>query len=170
MGRMIVSVPLIIFEDDVSGNQSKQWNKHYCIYCNNAALPRVQIHKETNVHFVATSSYASPIEMMQGVKKSLKLVVMLFYHGDAIDNASSETFDVPYVCFDSRTRKEVLIRVWPLFLPADNPMAAELCSCAGLACNFFCRSCKAGGSQDLKASKAGYESLFQVSISTEVVL
>ncbi|KIO21109.1 hypothetical protein M407DRAFT_29269 [Tulasnella calospora MUT 4182] len=30
--KMVYSVPLILFEDDVSGNISKQWNKHYIIY------------------------------------------------------------------------------------------------------------------------------------------
>jgi hypothetical protein len=70
--RMVVSVAMIIFEDDVSGAQSKQWNKHYCIYANNVCLPRQKVHEENNVHFVATSSFASPIEMMQGVRRSIE--------------------------------------------------------------------------------------------------
>lgn len=69
---MVLSIPLILFIDDVSGNQSKQWNKHYSIYCNNACLPRTELHRETHVHFVATSSFASPIELMQGIRTSLE--------------------------------------------------------------------------------------------------
>lgn len=71
-GRMVLSIPVILAQDDVSGNQSKQWNKHYCIYMNNACLPREQLHRESNVHFVATSSFASPNEMMQGVRRNLE--------------------------------------------------------------------------------------------------
>ncbi|KAG1723623.1 hypothetical protein EDB19DRAFT_1898050 [Suillus lakei] len=37
---MVYTVPLIIFMDDVSGNISKQWNKHHTIYMSNASLPR----------------------------------------------------------------------------------------------------------------------------------
>ncbi|KAL6300161.1 hypothetical protein BKA93DRAFT_819596 [Sparassis latifolia] len=45
-GRMVYSVPLIIFIDDVSGNISKQWNKHHVIYMSNANMPREMIEKE----------------------------------------------------------------------------------------------------------------------------
>ncbi|KAJ8089787.1 hypothetical protein PM082_018363 [Marasmius tenuissimus] len=45
-GRMVYGVPLIIFLDDVSGNISKQWNKHHAIYMSNALLPRQMIGKE----------------------------------------------------------------------------------------------------------------------------
>jgi hypothetical protein len=45
-GRMVYSVPTIIFMDDVSGNISKQWNKHYVVYLSNANLPREMLEKE----------------------------------------------------------------------------------------------------------------------------
>ena len=35
---MVLTVPLIIFMDDVSGNVSKQWNKHHVVYMSNAAM------------------------------------------------------------------------------------------------------------------------------------
>ncbi|KAG1907831.1 uncharacterized protein F5891DRAFT_1124653 [Suillus fuscotomentosus] len=43
---MVYAVPLIIFMDDVSGNVSKQWNKHHAIYMSNANLPREMLEKE----------------------------------------------------------------------------------------------------------------------------
>ncbi|KAG2098947.1 uncharacterized protein F5147DRAFT_747309 [Suillus discolor] len=43
---MVYNVPLIIFMDDVSGNISKQWNKHHAIYMSNANLPREMLEKE----------------------------------------------------------------------------------------------------------------------------
>jgi hypothetical protein len=30
--KLIYSIPLTIFIDDVSGNKSKQWNKHFSCY------------------------------------------------------------------------------------------------------------------------------------------
>ena len=44
--RMVYSVPILVFMDDVSGNVSKQWNKHHVIYMSNANLPREMIEKE----------------------------------------------------------------------------------------------------------------------------
>lgn len=63
-GRMVYSIPLIIFEDDVSGNRSKQWNKHYSCYMSNGALPRTKLDNEFHVRFVATSPHATPLEIM----------------------------------------------------------------------------------------------------------
>jgi hypothetical protein len=73
-----------------------------------------------------------------------------------------KAFATPISAYDCETKEEVLIRPWPLFWAGDNPMQAELCSTAGLTSNYFCRTCKAGGSQEFKQS-GGYESLFKVS-------
>ncbi|KAG0693274.1 hypothetical protein DFH29DRAFT_985530 [Suillus ampliporus] len=42
---MVYAVPLIIFMDNVSGNISKQWNKHHAIYMSNANLPREMLER-----------------------------------------------------------------------------------------------------------------------------
>lgn len=42
-------------------------------------------------------------------------------------------------------------------------MQAEECSHAGLSCNFFCHTCKAGGTKVHKQTDAGFKSLFKVS-------
>lgn len=70
--RPVYAVPLIVFQDDVSGNQSKQWNKHYNIYMSNAALPREVLDKEFSTRFVATSQHVPPLEMMRGLRKSVE--------------------------------------------------------------------------------------------------
>lgn len=67
-GRMVYSVPLIIFMDDVSGNISKQWNKHHVIYASNANMPREMLEKEFYLRFVSSSPHASPMELMRGMK------------------------------------------------------------------------------------------------------
>lgn len=74
-GRMCYSVPLIIFMDDVSGNISKQWNKHFVAYMSNANLPREMIEKEFCVRFVTSSPHASPMELMQAIRDSIRYVL-----------------------------------------------------------------------------------------------
>lgn len=59
--------PVIVFIDDVSGNSSKQWNVHYSCYMSNGGLPRADIDKSVNVHFIATSPHASPMEMITAI-------------------------------------------------------------------------------------------------------
>ena len=41
-------------------------------------------------------------------------------------------------------------------------MQSEECSHAGLTCNHFCRTCKAGGTQEFKRSDEGFQTLFEV--------
>ncbi|KAF8840947.1 hypothetical protein BDN67DRAFT_1048545, partial [Paxillus ammoniavirescens] len=143
-GRMVYAVPLIIFMDDVSGNISKQWNKHYVIYMSNANLPREMLDKEFHVRFVTSSPHASPMELMHGMKQSIL-------------NAAESGI----VTWDCRDNEEVMLIPRGLFHGGDNPMQAEECSQGGLTCNHFCRTCDVGGTKEHKESEEGYRSLFK---------
>ena len=77
-GRMVYSVPLIIFLDDVSGNISKQWNKHHVVYMSNALLPREMLDKQFCVQFCSTSPHTSPIEFMHALRDNI--VYVMCYH------------------------------------------------------------------------------------------
>ncbi|KAG8719357.1 hypothetical protein FRC08_003023 [Ceratobasidium sp. 394] len=145
-GRPIYSVPFIVFVDDVSGNKSKQWNKHWCCYVSNAALPREEINRRRNIRFMSTTQHASPMEMMSGICGNF-----------------SDAFNSMVPVWDVVEQREVLVRPYMLFLPADNPMQAEECSSTGLRSNNFCRTCKVGGPQKHKQSDVGYSELFQAS-------
>ncbi|KIO21113.1 hypothetical protein M407DRAFT_15855 [Tulasnella calospora MUT 4182] len=109
----------------------------------NANLPREMLEKEFCVRFVTSSPNVSPMELMRSVKESIL-------------NASQEGIRV----FDCINRKEVILRPYALFFPGDNPMQAEHCSQAGLGCNYFCRTCKVGGTRAFKASDEGFALLF----------
>ncbi|KAG2145797.1 hypothetical protein DEU56DRAFT_708851, partial [Suillus clintonianus] len=142
-GRMVHTVPLLICMDDVSGNVSKQWNKHHAIYMSNANLPREMLEKEFFVRFVTSSPHAAPMELMRAMK-------------DSICNAAESGI----IAWDCKYEEEVFLIPYGLFLAGDNPMQAEECSHAGLNCNYFCRTCEVGGTKDYKASAVGYSSLF----------
>ncbi|KAG8775794.1 hypothetical protein FRC12_001272 [Ceratobasidium sp. 428] len=138
-GREVYSVPFVVFVDDVSGNTSKQWNKHWCCYGSNASLPREKLNERINIRFMSTSQHASPIEILGGICQVF-----------------DEAFDEPVVVWDALTGREVLVRPYIHFISGDNPMHAEECSSSGLRSNFFCRTCGVGGTQVYKASEEGF--------------
>ncbi|KIO08465.1 hypothetical protein M404DRAFT_134486, partial [Pisolithus tinctorius Marx 270] len=143
-GRMVLTVPLIVFMDDVSGNISKQWNKHHVVYMSNASMPREMLEKEFCVRFVSSSPHAPPLELIGGVRKSIE-----------------KAADDGIIAWDCKLRQEVMLIPYKLFLAGDNPMQAEECSHGGLKCNYFCRTCKVGGTTAEKKSDEGYSKIFK---------
>ncbi|EGO00580.1 hypothetical protein SERLA73DRAFT_50400 [Serpula lacrymans var. lacrymans S7.3] len=142
---MVYLVPLIIFMDDISGNVSKQWNKHHIIYMLNANLPRQVMEKEFCVCFVTSSPHAAHMELMRAMKQSI-----------------AQAAEDGIVAWDCKNEEEVLLIPHGHFVAGDNPMQAEECSHAGLCCNYLCRTCKVGGSKEYKESEVGYNSIFVV--------
>ncbi|KAI6021343.1 hypothetical protein BKA83DRAFT_123121 [Pisolithus microcarpus] len=79
---MVYAVLLIIFMDDVSGNISKQWNKHFVMYMSNANLWHEMLHWEFFMQFITSSLHAFPMELMHAMKQSIlyvsSVVAMLY--------------------------------------------------------------------------------------------
>lgn len=146
-GRMVYTVPLIVFMDDVSGNISKQWNKHYVVYVSNALLPRETLEKQFYIRFVTSSPHATPMELMMALKESIR-----------------KAADTGVDAYDCKMHAEVMLVPYVLFFDGDNPMQAEMSSQGGLTCNYFCRTCYVGSNKEYKASDEGYASLFKVSV------
>ncbi|RDX44356.1 hypothetical protein OH76DRAFT_1327942, partial [Lentinus brumalis] len=67
----VLSLPLWMYCDDTSGNMSKKWNEHNSVLFTFSGLPREQVQKEYNIHFLTTSNIAPPLEMMDGVVEQL---------------------------------------------------------------------------------------------------
>ncbi|KAF7316638.1 hypothetical protein HMN09_00396400 [Mycena chlorophos] len=70
-GHRVVAFPVWLYCDDTSGNQSKKWNKHNSFLFTAAGLPRRLVHLESNIHFLATSNIAPPLEMLDGIVDQL---------------------------------------------------------------------------------------------------
>ncbi|KAI0747727.1 hypothetical protein C8Q80DRAFT_1219186 [Daedaleopsis nitida] len=130
--------------DDVSGNISKQWNKHHVIYMSNANLPREMVEKEFCVRFVTSLPHVAPMELMAAMKESISM-------------AAEQGVDA----WDCMANEEILLCPYALLLAGDNPMQAEECSHGGLRCNLFCRTCEVGGTKDEKESLEGFKALFK---------
>ncbi|KAG7097845.1 hypothetical protein E1B28_005160 [Marasmius oreades] len=143
-GCMVYGVPLIIFVDDVSGNISKQWNKHHAVYMLNGLLPKQMIEKDFCTRFVTSSPHATPMELVKALKES---IMKAAEHG--------------VEAYDCKFEEECLLVPHAHFWAGDNPMQAEECSHAGLHCNFFCQECKVGGTQEEKQTDNGFMELFK---------
>ncbi|KAK1236064.1 hypothetical protein PQX77_000704 [Marasmius sp. AFHP31] len=123
-GHKVLSFPVWMYCDDTSGNVSKKWNKHNSFLMTAAGLGKEQVTKEYNVHFLATSNSAPPLEMLDGI-------------ADQISDAQEHGI----WAWDIEDDSPVLLLVWVLALLGDNPMQSEFACHIGLRGKFFCRTC-----------------------------
>ncbi|KAI6039086.1 hypothetical protein EDC04DRAFT_3012242 [Pisolithus marmoratus] len=123
-GHRVLSYMIWLYCDDTSGNMSKKWNKHNSFLFTAAGLPRVMVHKESSIHFLATSNIAPPLEMLDGIVDQLEHAQM---HG--------------IWAWDIEGREMVLVIPAVLAMLGDNPMQSELACHVGLQGKFFCRNC-----------------------------
>ncbi|KAG1720472.1 hypothetical protein EDB19DRAFT_1917940 [Suillus lakei] len=143
-GHMVLSIPLIVFMDNVSGNISKHWNKHHIVYMSNAAMPHEMLEKEFCIRFVSSSPHTAPLELMQAVTQSIQ-----------------KAADDGVIAWDCKYHEEVMLIPHSIFTAGNNPMQADECSHGGLRCNFFCWTCKVGGTNMNKKSDMGYCNIFK---------
>lgn len=124
-GARVYALPIWLYCDDTSGNQSKKWNEHNSFLFTLAGLPRQQAHQEYNIHFLCTSNSARPLEMLDGIVDQL-----------------IEAQGAGIWAYDCVTKTRVLIIPWILALLGDNPMQSEFACHIGLTGKLFCRVCK----------------------------
>ncbi|KAJ7793620.1 hypothetical protein B0H14DRAFT_2393239, partial [Mycena olivaceomarginata] len=78
-GHRVLAFPIWLYCDDTSGNTSKKWNKHNSFLFTAAGLPRKFVHRESNIHFLAKSNIAPPLEMLDGIVDQLECVFYWLY-------------------------------------------------------------------------------------------
>ncbi|KDQ20801.1 hypothetical protein BOTBODRAFT_87505, partial [Botryobasidium botryosum FD-172 SS1] len=127
-GHRVMACPLWLYCDDTSGNLSKKWNKHNSFLFTLAGLPRRCVHHESNIHFLATSNIAPPLEMLDGIVNQLEL-------------CQKEGI----WAWDCEMREKILIIPSVLAMLGDNPMQSEFACHIGLRGRMFCRVCKVEG-------------------------
>ncbi|KAF4584014.1 hypothetical protein EYR40_002512 [Pleurotus pulmonarius] len=142
----VVMVPL--WADDVSGNRSKQYNKHINIYAANSNIPGQLLQQEYFVHFVSTSPHATSPEQFAAVIDQIK-----------------STHSNPIRCYNAHTHNSCRVILRLPGLPADNPQQSEEASYMGGNANCKCRRCQAGGTHKETESNEGYHALFSTSVS-----
>ncbi|KAJ6615078.1 hypothetical protein B0H10DRAFT_1950204 [Mycena sp. CBHHK59/15] len=129
------------FGDDVSGNRSKSWNKHWNAYMTHHNLPRVLLQQEFHVHFVSTSPHAS-------ITEQFTEIITRQTHKEPVRVRDAETQETTRFCIHANAG------------PSDNPMQSEISGHIGAKGNFFCRKCEAGRSEKDKETNECFHSLF----------
>ncbi|KAI5983240.1 hypothetical protein EDC04DRAFT_2874173 [Pisolithus marmoratus] len=123
-GHCVLSYMIWLYCDDTSGNTSKKWNKHNSFLFTAARLPCVMVHKESSIHFLATSNIAPPLEMLDGIVDQLEYAQM---HG--------------IWAWDIEAREMALIIPAILVMLGNNPIQSELACHVGLQGKYFCYNC-----------------------------
>ncbi|KAI4524760.1 hypothetical protein K525DRAFT_149713, partial [Schizophyllum commune Loenen D] len=123
-GKRVFTPPVWCYCDDTSGNKSKKWNKHNSFLMTLAGLEPRLAHLMYNIHFLATSNVAPPLEMLE------KIVDMLV---DLRENG--------VVAYDCYYEELVLLAPWILGELGDNPMQSELSAHIGTRGRCYCRIC-----------------------------
>jgi hypothetical protein len=73
-GRRMYNAHLKAWMDDVSGNVSKQYNKHLNMYFVHANIPHKQLSQEYFVKFSAASPHATTAEQFNGLAEDIRHV------------------------------------------------------------------------------------------------
>ncbi|KAJ7085866.1 hypothetical protein C8R43DRAFT_909119 [Mycena crocata] len=144
----LVVVMVTPWADDVSGNRSKQYNKHMNMYVQNTCLPGRLLQQEFHVHYVSASPHASSAEQFAGFRDHVK-----------------STEKDPIRCYNSHTKRKCRCILRAPGLPADNPQQSEEASHMGGNATHPCRKCHWGGTKIEKESEQVYHDCHEPGIA-----
>ncbi|KAJ7834766.1 hypothetical protein B0H14DRAFT_3087587 [Mycena olivaceomarginata] len=125
--------------DDVSGNRSKQYNKHMNMCTGNGCLPGRLLQQEFHIHYISTSPHASSAEQFATFRDHVK-----------------STEKEPVKCFNAASKRNCCFIIRTPGLTGDNPQQSEEASHMGGNANYPCRKCGWGGSKKEKETVKVY--------------
>ncbi|OAV86099.1 hypothetical protein PTTG_30083 [Puccinia triticina 1-1 BBBD Race 1] len=124
-GKIIRHMPITLYCDDTSGNQSKRWNKHISFFFTLSGLPPEMTNQQYNCHYLTTSNVAGAMELAVPIVADLR-------------HLATEGV----VGWDCSIMQEVLITSTLLCFLGDSPMHAEITSTPIPGnCLHPCRAC-----------------------------
>ena len=123
-GKPVVTVPLVLYTDDTSGNRSKKWNLFNSWNVLLAGLPRRLNSQMSNIHFLSCSDTVSVLDMAEPIADELMHL---------------ENEDV--VVYDAHLDCDVLVVAPLLCIISDNPRSSEVVNHLRGAASKFCRMC-----------------------------
>jgi hypothetical protein len=71
-GKPRITVPLLVFSDEISGNTTKKWNCLENFSMSFAGLPRREIRKIENIHFLSTSNVVPSVPLGKSIASDLQ--------------------------------------------------------------------------------------------------
>jgi len=162
-GEDLYVVMLPLWCDDVSGNRSKQYNKHINMYMANSSIPGQLLQQEYFVRYVSASPHATAPEQFSVLWEKIKYIFFYSESAVLIFWYCSKTHKDPIRCYNADTQRNCGVILCCPGLPADNPQQSEESSHMGGNANCGCRKCKVGGNHEHTESDEGYHSLHFVS-------
>ncbi|KAF8809707.1 hypothetical protein BYT27DRAFT_7222301 [Phlegmacium glaucopus] len=147
-GDPLYSSWIDIFGDNVSGNQSKSWNKHWNTYISHQNLPQKFLQQEFHTHFISTSPVASIPEQFHGIKQVIE-----------------STHKKPVKVRHGTSGAQIWLKIYVNCGPGDNPAQSKVCGHIGGNGNHLCRKCLVGRPQQFKETDIGFHSLFQAGVA-----
>lgn len=71
-GIPTITIPLLVFSDETSGSTTKKWNRLETFSMSLAGLPRKEIRKIENIHFLATSNIVPSVPLGKSIASDLE--------------------------------------------------------------------------------------------------
>jgi hypothetical protein len=153
-----------VWQDDVSGNWSKQWNVHNNTCITHANLPWRLLQSEYYICFVGTSQHASPIEQATAVQEMIKYAPSVSQHPTLTIISLRSTQQAPVAVVDPVTQEHAHMCLFQLDSLNDTPMGSIICSHIGSNGSCDCWKCDRGGPFDDIITDKGYSQLFEVAL------